>query len=166
DPILSSGMLALMVAVVAFLICGFFLLTAIPMDSAGRIAVAAEEETLLAEAVETAASARLPYQHNNAVHFIAVEDVAAIQADGHYTRLYNGKEELFCPWPISRVEETLKGRNSFLRTHRSYLVNMRHVKGFQRNGDKAFCLIGNDRADSIPVSRSRIGEVREALHLA
>jgi NO-binding membrane sensor protein with MHYT domain len=166
DPILSSGILALMVAVVAFLICGFFLLTAIPMDSAGRIAVAAAEETLLAEAVETAASPRLPYQHNNAVHFIAVEDVAAIQADGHYTRLYNGKEELFCPWPISRVEETLKGKNSFLRTHRSYLVNLRHVKGFQRNGDKAFCLIGNDRSDSIPVSRSRIGKVREALQLA
>lgn len=160
DPILSSGSLALLVAVVAFLICGFFLLTAIPMEQAGQHADAAETD-------ETpAASPRLPYQHNNAVHFIAVEDIAAIQADGHYTRLYNGEEELFCPWPISRVEETLKGRNGFLRTHRSYLVNIRHVKGFQRNGDKAFCLIGNDRADSIPVSRSRIGEVREALQLA
>lgn len=165
EPILSSGMLALMVAMVAFLICGFFLLTAIPMQHA----IVTEAEALLAETVETettAASPRLPYQHNNAVHFIAVEDIAAIQADGHYTRLYNGEEELFCPWPISRVEETLKGRNCFLRTHRSYLVNIRHVKGFQRNGDKAFCLIGNGRADCIPVSRSRIGEVREALQLA
>lgn len=166
DPILSSGTLALMVAVVAFLICGFFLLTAIPMEPAGPQLDAAEEDTLPAEPVEAAASPRLPYQLNNAMHFIAVEDIAAIQANGHYTRLYNGKEELFCPWPISRVEETLKGRDSFLRTHRSYLVNMRHVKGFQRNGDKAFCLIGNGRAEGIPVSRSRIGEVREALQLA
>ena len=118
------------------------------------------------EAEEATTSPRLPYQYNNAMHFIDVEDIAAIQADGHYTRLYNGKEELFCPWPISRVEEILKGRNSFLKTHRSYLVNIRYVKGFQRNGDKAFCLIGNDRGDSIPVSRSRIGEVREALQLA
>jgi NO-binding membrane sensor protein with MHYT domain len=164
DPILSSGGLALLVAGVAFLICGFFLLTAIPMDPAGpRV----EAEGGVEDAAELpAASPRLPYQHNNAVHFIAVEDIAAIQADGHYTRLYNGKEELFCPWPISRVEEALKGRNRFLRTHRSYLVNIRHVKGFQRNGDKAFCLIGTDRSDSIPVSRSRIGEVREALQLA
>ncbi len=160
DPILSSGMLALLVAVVTFLICGFFLLTAIPMDAAGRQADVREAAEI------PAASPRLPYQLNNAVHFISVEDVAAIQADGHYTRLYNGKEELFCPWPISRVEEALKGRNCFLRTHRSYLVNMRHVKGFQRNGDRAFCLIGNGGADSIPVSRSRIGEVREALQLA
>lgn len=166
DPILSSGNLALLVAVVAFLICGFFLLTAVPMEPAGRQADVAVSEALLADAVETAASPRLPYQYNNAVHFIEIEDVAAIQANGHYTRLYNGDGELFCPWPISRVEETLKGRNSFLKTHRSYLVNIRHVKGFQRNGDKAFCLIGNDREDSIPVSRSRIGEVREALQLA
>jgi NO-binding membrane sensor protein with MHYT domain len=164
NPILSSGNLALLVAVVAFLICGFFLLTAIPMEPAGEHAVAVAADSLLAD--ETAASPRLPYQYNNAMHFVDVEDIAAIQADGHYTRLYNGEEELFCPWPISRVEETLKGRNSFLKTHRSYLVNIRHVKGFQRDGDKAFCLIGNIREDSIPVSRSRIGEVRQALQLA
>jgi len=36
DPILSSGNLALLVAVVAFLICGFFLLTAVPAEPAGR----------------------------------------------------------------------------------------------------------------------------------
>lgn len=167
DPILSSGGLALLVAVVAFLICGFFLLTAIPMDPAGPWANATKDESENEDTAELPADApQLPYQHNNALHFIAVDDVAAIQADGHYTRLFNGREELFCPWPISRVEETLKGRNCFLRTHRSYLVNIRHVKGFQRNGDKAFCLIGDDRADSIPVSRSRIGEVREALQLA
>lgn len=165
DPILSSGTLALLVAVSAFLICGFFLLTAIPMDPAGRPAPADAPAAPPAKQ-PAAVSARLPYQHNNAVHFIEIDDVAAIQADGHYTRLFNGREELFCPWPISRVEETLKGRNGFLKTHRSYLVNIRHVKGFQRNGDKAFCLIGNERADSIPVSRSRIGEVREALQLA
>jgi len=73
---------------------------------------------------------------------------------------------LFCPWPISRVEAIVEGRNGFLKTHRSYLVNIRHVKGFQRDGDRAFCLIGNDRGNSIPVSRSRIGEVRQALRLA
>lgn len=164
NPILSSGNLALLVAVVAFLICGFFLLTAIPMAPADERSDAATPDSFFAD--EAAASPRLPYQYNNAMHFVDVEDIAAIQADGHYTRLYNGEEELFCPWPISRVEETLKGRNSFLKTHRSYLVNIRHVKGFQRDGDKAFCLIGNLRGDSIPVSRSRIGKVRQALQLA
>jgi NO-binding membrane sensor protein with MHYT domain len=168
DPILSSGILALLVAVVAFLICGFFLLTAIPMDPPAASAAPAltQTETVAQSPESPAGKARLPYQHNNVMHFIDVEDIAAIQADGHYTRLFNGKEQLFCPWPISRVEETLKGRDGFVRTHRSYLVNMRHVKGFQRSGDKAFCLIGNEKAGSIPVSRSRIGHVRAALQLA
>lgn len=170
DPILSSGSLALLVAVVAFLICGFFLLTAIPMGPADSPAQTATPRTARTVAAETgeapAGSARLPYQYNNAIHFIAIDDVVAIQANGHYTRLYDGREELFCPWPISRVEATLKGKSCFLRTHRSFLVNIRHVKGFQRNGDKAYCLIDNARQDGIPVSRSRIGKVREALRLA
>jgi NO-binding membrane sensor protein with MHYT domain len=168
DPMLSSGSLALLVVVVAFLICGFFLLTAIPMDPVESRPLAQAMVTEIAGSAETTArSPGLPYQHNNAIHFIAIDDVAAIQANGHYTRIYNGREELFCPWPISRVEESLKGRNCFLRTHRSYLVNIRHVKGFRRNGDKAVCLIENAaRRQGIPVSRSRIGEVREALRLA
>jgi NO-binding membrane sensor protein with MHYT domain len=168
EPFLSSGSLALLVAVVVFLICGFFLLTAVSMDPAEPLVGLALTEAEPVEETQQSAIGplRLPYQHNNAVHFIDVEDIAAIQADGHYTRIFNGKEELFCPWPISRVEETLKSRDGFVRTHRSYLVNMRHVKGFQRNGDKAFCLIGNENAGSIPVSRSRIGEVRAALQLA
>ena len=54
---------------------------------------------------------------------------------------------------------------AFIRTHRSYLVNLRHVRGFERDGDKAFCLIGEASDARVPVSRSRMQEVRRALGL-
>ena len=180
EPNFSSGALALIVAFAAFLICGLFLLTAIP---AQRLAISVDAEAADPQAVVSSASqpsaplaseeeidenqsvrSRLPYEANHATRFIAVEEIQAVRADGHYTKLYNEQGEVFCPWPISRVEmELLDG--AFIRTHRSYLVNLRHVRGFERDGDKAFCLIGEASDAKVPVSRSRIQEVRRALGL-
>ena len=218
EPNLSSGMLALVVAFAAFLICGLFLLTAIPAravnavpepgletesgtDPAGfhlgplvsqpaprsgspvPVMTPAAAEGVPVGAVFTPADpardraeplpgngqndplpSRLPYEVNHATRFIAVEEVYAVRADGHYTKLYKDQGEVLCPWPISRVETALHA-GAFIRTHRSYLVNLRHVRGFERVGDKAFCLIGEDNDARVPVSRSRLQDVRQALGL-
>ena len=180
EPNFSSGALALVVAFAAFLICGLFLLTAIPSqrlaavvdaepsDSGAAVARAPRQAASLASDQDVGESeglrSRLPYEANQATRFIAVEEIQAVRADGHYTKLYNEQGEVFCPWPISRVEmELLDG--AFIRTHRSYLVNLRHVRGFERDGDKAFCLIGEASDARVPVSRSRMQEVRRALGL-
>lgn len=180
EPNFSSGTLALVVAFAAFLICGLFLLTAIPTqrlaavvdgepsDSEAAVARAPRQAASLASDQDVGESeglrSRLPYEANHATRFIAVEEIQAVRADGHYTKLYNEQGEVFCPWPISRVEmELLDG--AFIRTHRSYLVNLRHVRGFERDGDKAFCLIGEASDARVPVSRSRMQEVRRALGL-
>ncbi len=78
--------------------------------------------------------------------------VTAIQAEGHYTRLYEGQESHFCPWPISKVEESVAGRN-FMRTHRSFLVNLEHARAFQRKHDKVFLVVPGPEDNLVPVSR-------------
>ena len=181
-PALTDGTLALAVAVATFVICGVFLLTAIPTDRfppalismpQGRIAESAlpsdparfgsrDQELAMPERAKQAE--RLPYEINNSTRFIPIDNVSAVRADGHYTLILDGEKELFCPWSISKVEEVLDG-GSFLRTHRSFLVNMKRVHGFHRAGDKAFCLIDTDRAVEIPVSRKRVLEVQKALGL-
>ena len=108
------------------------------------------------------APGRLPYEHNNTVRFVTLDDVSAIRADGHYTWLRRGGSELFCPWSISKVE-TLVDPERFVRTHRSHLVNIGHVSGFSRDGDKAFCLIGDNDDSRVPVSRTRVADIRRLL---
>ncbi len=172
DPLLSSGILALIVAVSSFLICGFFLLTAIPVTPMGSQVVQgneAEEGEQNGPSIVTmdsipdpGALTRLPYETTNMTRFIALTDVFAIKADGHYTRLYDQSGDHFCPWSISSIEEKLEDPN-FLRTHRSYLVNIAHVTGLQRIGDKATCQLGDDASSRIPVSRTRVHDVRKAL---
>ncbi len=199
DPVLSTGNLALLVSLSAFIICGLFLLTAIPVERSGAANTpgSMEPQPILAngdgahlvepDAVSvqsTAAAAaqdaeadaeratgdqamrhnRLPYQQNNTTRFIQADSVVAVKADGHYTRIQNKTEEYFCPWPISRVEDHLDA-DMFLRTHRSYLVNVEHIAGFSKSGDKAFCVMDADDECRIPVSRSRVPQIKQILGL-
>ncbi len=233
EPTLTGGVLAMIVAVAAFVICGLFLLTALPLGEApamaaagpaggtapalprglaavaggwvatpsepaadlarrtggadvvtlrpaaqpepaqaralaaetspGRIATSAQTEAEAAVRHSPAATpGRLPYELNNTVRFVALDDVSAIRADGHYTWLRRSETELFCPWSISKVE-TLVDPERFVRTHRSHLVNIAHVTGFVRDGDKAFCLIGDSDESRVPVSRTRVADIRRLL---
>ncbi|MEM7446340.1 MAG: MHYT domain-containing protein [Pseudomonadota bacterium] len=187
SPMMTTGTMALLVALAAFVICGLFILVALP-DSAkamnrqtAPVAVAASAVPGTSIEAETAPAqhtnghtngqatggepVRIPYERDNATRFVAAEDIAAIKADGHYSQIINRTGELFCPWPISRVASTLD-LPSFIQTHRSYLVNIRHVSGFKQTGDKAVCVIDDGAETAIPVSRSRVASVREALGLA
>ena len=111
---------------------------------------------------ETPERLRLPYEQGGLTFFIDATRITAIQAEGHYTRLYEGQESHFCPWSISRVEEAVAGRN-FLRTHRSFLVNLEQARAFQRKHNKVFLVVPGPEDNLVPVSRGHVPEVRKAL---
>jgi NO-binding membrane sensor protein with MHYT domain len=183
-PIIQSDYLALIVLVAAFVVCGLFLLTALPVEgaeepetmsaiapspglvtTAAAVAVAAGAETTAAikdATTPTGDHPRLPYEQHNATYFLDAENIHAIKAEGHYTRLYGSAEVYFCPWSISKVEAHLAG-HPFLRTHRSFLVNLRHARAFQRKDDKAFLVVPGLKEAMVPVSRFHVAEVRRAL---
>ncbi len=193
DPILSSGTLAMIVALAAFIICGLFLLIAIPVETAPHAgqentepvraeAVAAEHEpeirapaAVLSRVGDTMdmgnrsslgreTPGRIPYERDKTIRFFSADQIAAVRAEGHYSRVISGTDEFFCPWPISRVEKAI-GSDEFIRTHRSYLVNLSYVCGFRKEGEKAFCFLKPDEEFSVPVSRSRMADVQIALGL-
>ncbi|MGI9485648.1 MAG: MHYT domain-containing protein [Geminicoccaceae bacterium] len=198
EPSLSTGMLALIVSLAAFMICGLFLLMTVPIGIAadefsaapiaGRpeLSTAGEAFKPLTDELQTTGRRsdrdaalskvfadgpaeqkppRIPYQRDDTVRFLSPDEILAIRAQGHYTGLINRQDsELFCPWPLSKLEKALKDQ-PFLRTHRSFLVNLRHVSGFRRDGDKGYCLLGEAGGSEIPVSRSQIPAVQKALGL-
>jgi len=186
-PMLPDTYLALIVAVAAFLVCGVFLLTALPMAGPDKAAgdadvadataagpAAGEVASLVAEAdadrPATPAPAandegervRVPYEQNNRVYFLDAARIRAIKAEGHYTRILDGEDSLFCPWSISRLEEHLDGL-PFMRTHRSFLLNIAHAEAFQRQRDKAYVIVSGPAETAVPVSRSHLGDVRRSL---
>lgn len=171
-PLLSSDGLALIVTLSSFVICGLFLLSAVPSATAesnsqptpatGRgtpaVALSKAGEGLKAPVAPT----RIPYEQDNTVRSLSPENILTARADGHYTRLNNGQEELFCPWSISRLEKSL-GNRDFMRVHRSFIVNRSRITGLKRENGKPFCVVGEGADLTVPVSRTRVAELRSLL---
>lgn len=166
-PALNNQVLAMGVTVSVFLICGAFLLTGItfvgPKREVGADSEASDPDP---EPVPVAQMrAGVPFEREGQTFFAEPARIAAIRAEGHYTVLYMDTEKLFCPWSITEAETRLKPEG-FLRAHRSYLVNPRHVSSFERHKDNGTCYFdGVDALTKVPVSRSRLTDLRDALGL-
>ncbi len=180
DLRLSNEVLALGVAVASFVISGAFLLMSVSLLPSEMKVEPAEESTNDSTELETPQTAepiktdaepekdlvQIPFEKNNQTHFIKVENIAAIRAEGHYTILYSADEKHFCPWNISEMKKRLSGQG-FLQTHRSYLVNPSHISSFERTKDNGYLLFDQFSSfEKVPVSRSKLNEVRKELDLS
>ncbi|MBO9395890.1 LytTR family transcriptional regulator DNA-binding domain-containing protein [Shimia sp. R9_2] len=167
-PALDNQVLAMGVTLAVFLICGAFLLTGITFIAPQEDTETAPSEPA-AEPAPTpqpvAATAGVPFEREGQTFFADPTQVAAIRAEGHYTVLYLGAEKLFCPWSITEAANRLEA-SGFLRAHRSYLINPSHVSSFERNKDNGTLYFETvESLSKVPVSRSRMGPLREALGL-
>ncbi|MEJ2377988.1 MAG: LytTR family transcriptional regulator DNA-binding domain-containing protein [Pseudolabrys sp.] len=104
----------------------------------------------------------LPIERDGATHFLPVEQVVAVQANAHYTYLFDGSVRLFCPLAIGEVESRLD-RGRFLRVHRSHIVNIERVTAFRRSGDSETVELAADERYTVPVSRSRAGLLKSRI---
>lgn len=174
DLILGNEALAIVVTLAAFMICGAFLLagaTFFPETPEADLATSDAPAPRLSPAAEVGAPEPVrrlqpvPYERDGRTLFAEPASIAAFRAEGHYTILYRGAERVFCPWSISEAEKRLDGTD-FLRVHRSYLINPAHVTGFERLKDTGVVYFeGVAALDKVPVSRSRLTEVRDLLGL-
>lgn len=189
-PALSTDLLAIVVAVVAFAVSGIFLLTlvpdrrghAAPPVAAGPVpassAPAPEEAPTLAPPLAAAlarSGARaagagdpparlLPIVRDGTSSFIAVKDIAAVHANAHYTYVFDGRAKLFCPLSIGEVQARLDTAH-FVRVHRSHIVNIERVAGLKRSGDQGLIELDGHDPYTVPVSRSRYGGLKTQLGL-
>ncbi len=190
---LDREQLALLVVLSSFVLCGLFLLMAVPNDNrtGSNAEVGEKSQVMNAEfgssdiglagivkmpgaplSVNKAGDdnvkpqnlSKIPYERNKVVRYLDPDAIHIVKADGHYTSINDGENELFCPWSISRMEESL-GSVDFMRIHRSFIVKKTLIAGFRRAGDKAFCVVGVENETEIPISRSRISEFRNFLQL-
>lgn len=168
---ITNTAMALLVAFAAFGICGSFLLTAATFftphrtEPAPTAALQPDPQPAPQEVATAHPPLLIPYERHGRTEFIAPEGVAAIRAEGHYTILYAGDEKLFCPWSISKARKRLEATR-FMQSHRSYLVNPDLVTGFERRKDNGVVFFATTESlELVPVSRSRLGNLRDSLGL-
>jgi len=209
EAAISSDLLASIVAIVAFLVSGSFLLALVPDRSSKAAAPPAPATSppdlasapvappVPAAALLSPGSApgpapsggaepdlgqgsygplggaggpprrparHLPIEQGGATHFLPVEAIIAIHANAHYTTVFDGRSELFCPLSIGEVEQRLDA-GRFLRVHRSHIVNLQHIAGLKRAGDNGVIELAGERSYTVPVSRNRFNWLKAQLGL-
>jgi len=189
-PALSSGLLAIIVAVVAFVVSGLFFLTLVP-DRAGAAtaalpepnaspaaearsvtsvpslpAVPLDEDSVAAADTATEAGQQLatylPVEHDGAVHHLSVDKIVAVRANAHYTYVFDGTATYFCSLPISDVALRLDPAR-FARVHRSHIINIDRVLRLKRAGDNGLVEMKAHDAYMVPVSRGRLAWVKSQI---
>ncbi|HEX4571896.1 MAG TPA: LytTR family transcriptional regulator DNA-binding domain-containing protein [Dongiaceae bacterium] len=201
EAAISSDLLASIVAIVAFLVSGSFLLALVPERSSKAAVppapVASPPDLTPAATLPPVSAAALiapgggaepdlgqgsygplggaggpprrparhiPVEQGGATHFLPVEAIIAIHANAHYTTVFDGRSELFCPLSIGEVEQRLDA-GRFLRVHRSHIVNLQHIAGLRRAGDNGIIELAGERSYTVPVSRNRFNCLKAQLGL-
>jgi len=188
-PALSTDLLAIVVAVVAFLVSGVFLLILVP-DRSSAPATApvsapnAESDPPPAPAAAALTSLgqgtysplggaggpprrtarQLPVERGGATIFLPVEEIVAVHANAHYTYVFDGKSQLFCQLSIGEVQSRLDA-SQFLRVHRSHIVNLDRIAGLKRAGDQGIVELAAQGSHTVPVSRNRFNWLKSQLGL-
>ena len=186
SPVLSTDLLAIVVAIVAFIVSGIFLLAVMPdrtvmvagvVDPLAAEGRAAEAPSQVGAAVAVAhaggnetpdakgrAARHLPIEHDGGTRFIPVDNIVAVHANAHYTYVFDGNSKLFCPLAIGDVESRLDGRR-FVRVHRSHIVALDRIVGLKRAGDNGLIELKAEDRYTVPVSRSRFGWLKSQVQL-
>lgn len=100
------------------------------------------------------------------LQLISLEDINYIQADGHYTWLNLSSSDGVMPTKvlhsknIEKIEQLLP--ESFMRVHRSYLVDMRNVKSVRIQEGSKYTLLLNS-GEEVPVGRTKYEQVKKQL---
>jgi NO-binding membrane sensor protein with MHYT domain len=186
-PALSSDLLAIVVAVVAFIVSGLFLLILVPDRSARSASLAPEPAApgrgMVPPPVDSALSATtrsdglaprqvpasdhphfLPVERDGTTHHLSVDNIVAVRANAHYTYVFDGTGTYFCPLAISDVEGRLDARR-FARVHRSHIIAIDRIVRLKRAGDNGLIELGGRDAYTVPVSRGRLAWVKSQIGL-
>lgn len=105
---------------------------------------------------------KIAVPEGNQLHFISPETIIYIKADNSYSELYldNGTK-MIVSRSIKNFEDGLKHSNTFFRIHKSYLINTKSIKKFDKsNGGWVTLSTGIE----LPVSTEKSNEFLSLIH--
>ncbi|HEX2535158.1 MAG TPA: LytTR family DNA-binding domain-containing protein [Chitinophagaceae bacterium] len=92
---------------------------------------------------------------------LKVKEVICLEADRDYTWLHTAARSYLSNYGISQLEQRLS-RPDFIRVHRSYMVNIHHIREVHREGSTAELTTSDNRV--IHVSRTYMPELKKLIY--
>jgi two-component system response regulator LytT len=108
---------------------------------------------------------RLPVLARGRIVLVNVADIRVALVAGERVVLHTQEGRFQARHTLAELEHRLHGRG-FLRVHRAYLVNLRHVLTIESFFNGTYLLKLRDVPDlTVPVSRRHAADLRSAVHL-
>ncbi|MDR3374707.1 MAG: MHYT domain-containing protein [Ancalomicrobiaceae bacterium] len=190
QPVLSQGLLAVVVSIVAFLVSGLFMLSLVPVPAqrpkpsrptsaapglGPQVSDGSPDDGQVGEGDfhddghdGTASmppggwAKSLPVERDGIRRTLDVSRLSAVKAQAHYTQLFDGEDTWFCPLTISEVAARLDP-TLFARIHRSHIVKIDRVSTLKRSGDAGQVALSTRIPYWAPVARSRSRWLKQQL---
>lgn len=88
------------------------------------------------------------------ITFVSYDDILYFEADGMYTKVFTKTAESFelVSKPLRHFSEQLENNTFFYKCHRSYLINLKHIKQFFKQ-DGGYILMSNQK--NIPIAKNK-----------
>jgi two-component system LytT family response regulator len=110
--------------------------------------------------LETQEPSRLAICIKDGVAFLEPHNIIRLQADGTYTHIYTTQGKYTAIKNLKEYEEMLLNFN-FFRSHHSHLINLKHVKTFNRM-DGFFATMSD--GTSVEISRRKKDDFLKVMH--
>ncbi len=107
---------------------------------------------------------RMVFKSRGRILFLSVDDIRWIEAEENYVRLHTASQSHLLRETIGKLERRLDPQ-SFLRVHRSSIVNLHYVKEVKNetDGDATVLLISGEQ---IAMSRSYRSRIQRLMNLS
>ena len=92
---------------------------------------------------------------------LELKDVICMEADKDYTWMHTASKSYLSNYGISQLEQRLSPQ-TFLRVHRSFIVNINHIKEVHKEGASAELITSNNKV--INVSRTYMPELKKLIY--
>lgn len=125
-----------------------------------RLAEAVRRVRDLAEpAIAPTAAEQIPVELGGVTRFVAVDDIAYVEARGDYARLHTDEGSHLVRIPLSTLEERWAARG-FVRIHRSHLVALSRIDELRLDAGATTVRVGSAE---LAVSRRHARHLRDLL---
>ncbi|ULQ56958.1 LytTR family DNA-binding domain-containing protein [Flavihumibacter rivuli] len=91
---------------------------------------------------------------------LQLRDVIFMEAEKDYTRLHTAGKSYLSNYRISQLEERLP-RDQFIRVHRSYIINISHIKEVHRDANSAQLITSNGQV--LNISRTYMPQLKKLM---
>jgi len=117
-------------------------------------------ERLMAKSNESEIAGRLYLKQKNDIHIVQKKDIVFIERSGRSTLIYTKSVPIKTYQTLNELEGELRERD-FLRSHRSFIINIHYVKNFSLYAKNSYIVTFDGMEETAMITKEKVEFLQE-----